>query len=132
MKKLIAIAALLAFVLSGCSFKDAYDEGYDEGYDSGWEAAVENVLSDSYWEGYADGQEDLQNRMDLDYSETKELWEILEEAEWYARERGEWFAYEAAENIAAYLDGDTSVSKNDFEESAWVLYCFFEYLEQIK
>lgn len=132
MKKLIAIALTLIILLSGCSSQDAYDDGYDDGYDAGWEAAIEGSMSDFYWEGYYDGQEDFQNKTDLDYAETQELWEILEEAEWYAREHGEWSAYEAAENIAAYLDGDPSVSKQDLNESAWVLYCFFEYLEQQK
>lgn len=132
---LIIFAMLLpSSVFTGCFALSDHDDrnrsSYEDGYEDGYIRGKEDNFSDAYDTGYYDGYKDKEKELSDDRYRSKDILEILGEAEWYARDNGGWTAYEAAQNIALYLDGDPDVTKQEYDESVLALYYFYEYFEQ--
>lgn len=136
MKRILCVAAVLlvVFVLCSCRygnepdeagiFSDGYSIGYDEGWQKGYDAAVDDYHAydslDAAGSSHSYGEADTP------------IWEIVENASWYASGKTGWSAYEAAQIVSLYLENDPSVTQTEFLEAAETLKYFYDYIEDLK
>lgn len=111
---------------------DSYNSGFSEGFYRGQEEAYEEGYDAGYYYGYEEGYQSAVYNLEEGKEYIVSIQEAVEEASWYALEKEGWSAYEAAQNVALYLDGDPSVTSEEFEESARALLLFYDYFEQEK
>lgn len=125
--QLPVVIMIAALMLSSCSEGPYYDQGYEDGYKAGFAAGADDSFGNGYSEGYYDGFHEGEKD---DETETKAIWEIVEEASWYAKEHGCWSVYEASENISLYLNGEKTITEEEYKQSVLTLTYFYEYFEQ--
>ena len=70
MRKLIALAALTAILLTGCRssyYQDAYDDGYAAGLDAGQDYWYDAFYDDGYWDGFNAAIEFVQDEYGIEF-----------------------------------------------------------------
>lgn len=132
MKKylIVVVSVLLLLSFSACSEPPDYDDGWDDGYDAGYDAG--------FFKGYDTAEDEIGGSDDdweygRDYEDSStSIWEIEEAASWYAQKKTGLSAYEAAQEVGMYLDGDSSVSKADYDNAVETLLYFYEYIANLE
>lgn len=130
MKKylIVVVSVLLLLSFSACSEPPDYDDGWNDGYDAGYDAG--------FFKGYDTAEDEIGGSDDdweygRDYEDSStSIWEIEEAASWYASEKTGWSVYEASENVSLYLDGEKTITEEEYKQSVLTLKYFYEYFEQ--
>lgn len=133
MRKLasLIIAVTFVFALVGCFSASEYDEEYDQGYEAGYKVGYTAGSEDGYIEGYNEAEEYYEFRPSREYDDGPgvELWEVEEEASWYAYEKSGLSAYEAAQIVGTYLDGGNDFTHEEYLQAVESLMYFYYYFE---